>query len=310
MHLKDMKKRARDQCPHGSSRSERDRGPGGYRPNRLQGGAQDGHSRRRQEVLSRGRNRRALRDSAAEPSAGSRASGGQGAEPRLERERPSLGVPRPHEKGKTAQRERGDTEHDDPHVRRRKDEDPTCERDERRQRVEPHPIWTRHVRSLLAQQDESEDLPHELHQNARNDERIDHRAEREETGNDRERPKYEQRYIGEILGRMQAAERPEEIPTLGRGERNSRVTEEKGEDGAERGPEHEEREDRRDARAVQALHEDRDDEIRLGVRGSRHERPPWHHANDREVDSEIDHRDRGGADQDRSRDHAPRVPYL
>ena len=47
-----------------------------------------------------------------------------------------------------------------------------------------------------------------------------------------------------------------------------------------------------------------------GCGRGRHELAPRHDADDREVDAEVDHRDGGGADQDRPRDHAARVAHL
>src|SRR5437764_14573146 len=100
---------------------------------------------------------------------------------------------------------------------------------------------------------------------------------------------------------MEAAEDAEEISALRRGEGNARVAEQEGEDGAGCRPEHQQREDRRDARAVYRLHEDGNDEARLRVVGRRHEPTPRHDADDGEVDTEIDHRDSGGADEYRAR---------
>src|SRR5690348_16152122 len=98
---------------------------------------------------------------------------------------------------------------------------------------------------------------------------------------------------------MEPAENAEKVSTLGRRKGNSRIPEQEREHRAERGPEDEQREDRRDTGAVDLLHEDRHDEIRLGVCGSRDELTPWHDADDREIDPEIDDRDGRGADEDR-----------
>ena len=109
---------------------------------------------------------------------------------------------------------------------------------------------------------------------------------------------------------MELAERPEEVSVTGGGIRNARVSEQQREHGSECGPQDHQREHRRDAGAVDLLHENRHDEIRLRVHISGNEAAPRHNADDREIDADVDHRDRHGAHQNRPRDHPAGILHL
>src|SRR6266478_4259322 len=229
---------------------------------------------------------------------------------RLYTERPTLAVPRPEQKREEAECKDTDTEHDHRNLRGGENEDPSRERHQCRERVEPHTVRTRHIWLLPAQQDQSKGLSHELHQDPSDDKRVNHCPERKEARHDGDRAEHEQRDVREVLGRVQPAEHAEEVAALRRSIGDARVTQEKREHRPECGPEHQQREDRRHARAVYLLHEGRNDEVRLRVRFGRYELPPRYDADDREVDAEIDHGNRCGADEDRARDDAARIAHL
>ena len=102
---------------------------------------------------------------------------------------------------------------------------------------------------------------------------------------------------------MQAREHLEEVAVLRRRIRHARVPQQEGEDRGEGGPEDHRSEQRRDARTVRPFHEHRHDEVRLRARSGRDEVPPRHHADNRQIDRDVDDCDQDGADEDRSRDH-------
>ena len=154
------------------------------------------------------------------------------------------------------------------------------------------------------QQHHGEHLADELHEDPRRDQRVDHQAERQQAAEDRNQAQHEQRDVREMLGRVQPSEDLEEVAVPGGRVRNPRIAEEQREHRSERGPQDEEREHRRDPRPVEPLHERRDDELGFGMRVGGNELAPGHHADDREVDGEIEDRDRDDADQDRTRNHA------
>src|SRR5438874_4473091 len=110
-----------------------------------------------------------------------------------------------------------------------------------------------------------------------------------------------------LFRRMQFAEHAEEISAFGRRERDARVAKQEREHGPESSPQHQQREDRGDGAAVELLHEHRHDEVRLGMQIGGHELAPRHYPDNREVDADINDRDGDGADQNRSRNHAPRI---
>ena len=114
---------------------------------------------------------------------------------------------------------------------------------QRGHRIQPHPVRPRHVRARPPQQHEADDLPDELHEDPRRDQRVDHRAEREEARHDRERAEHEQRDVREALRRVQPAEHLEEVAVPRRRIRNARVAEQQREHRAERRPQHQHRED-------------------------------------------------------------------
>src|SRR6266404_6684305 len=97
---------------------------------------------------------------------------------RLYGKRPTLAVPGPEQKREEAECQDADTEHDHRNLRGGENEDPSCERHQCRERVEPHTVGTRHIWLLPAQQDQSEGLSHELHQDPSDDKRVNHCPER------------------------------------------------------------------------------------------------------------------------------------
>src|SRR6266850_6006892 len=109
---------------------------------------------------------------------------------------------------------------------------------------------------------------------------------------------------------MQPREHPEEVAVLRRRVGDAGISQQQREHGPERGPQNHRREYGRDARSEDALHEDRDHEIRLWVRSRRHELAPRHDPDDREIDRHVNQRHRHRAQQDRAWNHAARILYF
>ena len=97
---------------------------------------------------------------------------------------------------------------------RRENEDPAEQRDQRGHGIQPHPVRPRHVRRRSPQQHEADDLPHELHEDARHDQRVDHRAERKKPARIEIAPSTSSETCGKPLRRMQLAERAKEVAAL------------------------------------------------------------------------------------------------
>src|SRR2546423_1806608 len=208
---------------------------------------------------------------------------------------PTFGIPRPEKKRQETQRQDTDAEDDHTQLGGGEDEDPAEQRNQSRHRIEPHPVRARHVRRVLPQQHQTNYLSHELHQDTCDDECINHRAQREESGDDRQDSQYDQRDVREILCRMQSAEDPEEVTAFRRGEWNSRVAEQQREHRSERSPQHQQGEDRGNRAAVDLLHEHRDDKVGCRVVACRNELAPRYHTDDRKVDAYVNDRDGDGA---------------
>lgn len=90
--------------------------------------------------------------------------------------RPRVRAPGPEDERQAPERKHADAEQDHSELRRREHEDPPQQRHERWNGIEPHAVGARHLRRVPAQQHEPDDLPHELHENPRDDERVDHRS--------------------------------------------------------------------------------------------------------------------------------------
>ena len=153
-------------------------------------------------------------------------------------------------------------------------------------------------------------MTHELHHEARRDQRIDDAAERKETAHDRNDAEDEQGHVRKPPRRVKPTERFEEVSFPGRRIRHARVAEQQRKDRSERRPQNHQGEDAGYPRPVDLLHEDGHDEIGVRLRLGGDELPPWHDADDREIDRQVDHRHRRRADQDGSRDDAARILHL
>src|SRR6266478_568680 len=173
---------------------------------------------------------------------------------RLYTERPTLAVPRPEQKREEAECKDADTEHDHRNLRGGENEDPSRERHQCRERIEPHTVGTRHIWLLPTQQDQAESLSHELHQDPSDDKRVNHYPQREEARHDRDRPEHEQRDVRKILGRVQPGEHAEEVSALRRSVGDARITKDPREHDPPRGQEHPQSEDSRHPRALYLRH--------------------------------------------------------
>src|SRR5437762_9225959 len=144
--------------------------------------------------------------------------------PHRQTERPTFGSPRPEQKCHKTQRQYADAKENHLELRGGENENPSKQRNQCWHRIKPHAIWSRHFRRVPAQQHQPENLSHELHQDTRDDQRINHRAERKETRDDRNRSKHEQRNVREILRGMQPSERAKEVAALSRREWNAAIS--------------------------------------------------------------------------------------
>src|SRR4051812_22995535 len=81
-----------------------------------------------------------------------------------QRKGPSAPVPRPESKGEQPEDKRAESKSDHRRRRRRKDEDPANQRNEARQRIQPHSIRAWHIGRAPPQQRDRADLADELHQ--------------------------------------------------------------------------------------------------------------------------------------------------
>src|SRR6185437_8796445 len=97
-------------------------------------------------------------------------------------------------------------------IRRRKNEYPTKQRQQIRQRVEPDAIRSFQLGLVAPQQRDRRDLTDELNENSRCDQRVNHHPQREETTDDRDHTEHDQRNVRELLPRMKPPEDFEEIP--------------------------------------------------------------------------------------------------
>ena len=166
------------------------------------------------------------------------------------------------------------------------------------------------VGAVAPQQHDGADLADELHHDARDQQGVDHGAQRQCAARDRDHAQHQQRDVGELSRGVESGERLEEISLPRRGVRDARVAEQQREYRSERRPQDEEREPGRDPGPVDALHEDRDDESRRRLLLGRDELAPGHHPDHREIDREINRGDGDRADQDRAGDDPARIAHL
>ena len=218
--------------------------------------------------------------------------------------------PRPQRKRAQPGPQRHQAKQDDRRAGRREDEHPPSQGYQVGHRIQPDAERAFQIRPIAPQQGHGDDLAHELDEDARGDERVDDHAERQRAGDDGDDADEQQRDVGEALLGMDPGEDAEEGAVGGRRIRDARVAEQQREDRPERGPQHQERKRGREARPVDPLHEDRDDEVRLRVRRIGHELAPWDHADDRQVDGDVDDGDGEHADQDGARDDSAGVPHF
>src|SRR6185503_17076335 len=105
---------------------------------------------------------------------------------------------------------------------------------------------------------------------------------------------------------MQPAESFEKIAVLRCGICNPGIAQHQGEDRCERSPENHDCKHTGDSGTVKLLHKDRRYELRgLSALFRRYKLTPRNHANDSQVNSEVDHSHGNKADQDRSWNYTP-----
>src|SRR5439155_10589755 len=134
-------------------------------------------------------------------------------------------------------------------LRRHEDEAPEDERDEGRERIEPHPERTRSIRETFSEEQRPRDLRDERNERADGDDRLQDVAEPQEGEERREDPQGDERHVGVTLLRVKPRERAEELAVAGGGPEDARVAERQREDRRERGPKNEEGDGARQLRA-------------------------------------------------------------
>ncbi len=92
-------------------------------------------------------------------------------------ERPRADDARPNQKGHDPKRQRHQGDPLRSRFRSQEYETPSCQRHQDRQRIEPDAKWPRHVRLGAAEQDDSTDLPDELHDDPQRNQCGDQRAQ-------------------------------------------------------------------------------------------------------------------------------------
>src|SRR6266550_2081206 len=86
--------------------------------------------------------------------------------------------------------------------------DEPSQRDQRRQRIKPHPKRARQVGPAHTQDDHADNLREELHQNPNHDERRDYVGQPEKTEQRGDSPHNQQRDIRKAMARMDLRENP------------------------------------------------------------------------------------------------------
>ena len=76
-----------------------------------------------------------------------------------------------------SKRQHTNAEQNHAELRGSEDEYPAQQRHHRRDGIKPHAVRSRHIGRVLAQQHQADSLSHELHENARYDQRIDYSAQ-------------------------------------------------------------------------------------------------------------------------------------
>src|ERR1035437_3682380 len=191
--------------------------------------------------------------------------------------------------------EHGEPGHLEPLLGREQDEAPEDERDECRQRVQPHAKRPREIRARLPEDERRRDLRDERDDRPdRHDGRDDDLEvqEREDGGRAAER---EERDDGIALRRMQLREHREEVSIPRRGEEDARIAERQREHGRERGPQDEAGDEARDRPPREHRDEIRDRGFR--AHGLLHRE----HRHDAGVHEDVEDRHREDRDDDDAR---------
>ena len=105
----------------------------------------------------------------------------------------------------------------------------------------------------------------------------------------------------EILSAVEPCEDGKEASILRRGKSDAGVAQQQRETRREGGPKHHRREQGGGLRSVNPLHEERDDEVGLGIPLRRHKFPPGHNADDRKIHRKINHGHAQDAEDDGTR---------
>src|SRR5688572_5078054 len=92
-----------------------------------------------------------------------------------------------------------------------KQEDPTDEGNKAGDWVEPNAVGPTHIRGMFAEEDESDDLADELHEDAGGQQSGDDFVERKKAAADGEPTNHQQRDVRKVFGGMEPSENRKEI---------------------------------------------------------------------------------------------------
>src|SRR5262249_42696399 len=144
-------------------------------------------------------------------------------------ERPFRCASRPSQEADHAGGQRDQAEYYDLAIKSQVDENPSGERDQTRQWVEPDAIRTLHLRRGLSQPCHGEDLACELYNDPGCDQNVDHDSQREEAADDRNDPDHQKRDVREVMLPVESTEDVEKVPVARGGERDARISEQQRE---------------------------------------------------------------------------------
>src|SRR5438477_8476786 len=182
--------------------------------------------------------------------------------------------------------------------------DEPSQRDQRGQRIKPHPKRARQVGPAHAQDHHANDLSEKLHQNANHDERRDYIGQPEKTEQRCNTAHDKQRDIRQAMTWVHARKDPEVVSVTRSRKRYARITQQQREDGRERRPHDQRRRDETRFGSVESFHE-RGDDVTLRRRvGGTGKFAPRNDAKDRNVHHDVDHRNEQDRKEHRARDRS------
>ncbi|HEX3551261.1 MAG TPA: hypothetical protein VHT53_12835 [Candidatus Elarobacter sp.] len=212
------------------------------------------------------------------------------------RERPQPRHARSHEVHERAGGERREPERDRDRAGRHEQEQPSGERDQRRERVERHA--ERRIRMAGARERERDDLTGALHDHDACGQRRDHGVQRQQGCRQREDSERDERDRGEPSAAVQPRERRQKVAVGRRGVRHARCREQQPVRRRERRHHDRDAHGERERRAERALRDRRCDRRRT------HDVRRRHGGGDAEIQQHVRDGDERDGEHDRARDGA------